>query len=160
MIQGKPCSQRREFFILRPGGAKSLPQFRDPPQKPRWPAGKYFSTLVQQFSLFGALYLQPTASARAAKNFAEEFSIGRMNQSVGTQDLLQLWERFARGKKQPAAIQVVPLLLQAKLNSAEGSIGQALRFSSDSRNESASIFEAHFLRGVIGLSEFVAKCFH
>src|SRR5580704_4825799 len=110
MVQGKPCRKCREFFILRPGRAKSLPQFRNPPQQPRWPVGKYFSTLVQQFSLFGALYLQPAASARAAKNFAEEFSIGRMNQSVGMQDLLQLWEGFPRSNQQPASTQVVPLL--------------------------------------------------
>ena len=93
------------------------------------------------------------------KSFAKEFTVGSMNQSMRSKNLLQARKRFARSKEQAASREFQPLFLQVGLNFADRAVSKAPCLIPDSFDEFASLSRLHFFCGVIGLAKFVCECF-
>jgi hypothetical protein len=97
--------------------------------------------------------LDAAALACVEERFAEEFSVGGVNQRVRRQDLRKGRKRSSRGEQKRAVPKFVVLLAKAGLRGTNGPIGKTFRFDAYKRNEAAAFGWRDSFRAVIRLTE-------
>jgi hypothetical protein len=63
---------------------------------------------VEEFALLYGEHFQSAARGGLKQGFAKEFSVGRMNESVGGQNFREIRKRLSGGKKKTAALEFIP----------------------------------------------------
>jgi hypothetical protein len=94
------------------------------------------------------------------QRFPKQFSIRRMNQRMGSQNLFQRGKWSARRKEQAAPREFHSLFLRSRFKLSDGAVSKTSRLGPHSRNELAGLPRQHLFRRVIGLPKFISESFH
>jgi hypothetical protein len=92
------------------------------------------------------------------QRFAKEFSVGRMNESVRSQNAREIRKRLSGGEKKTEAPEFIALMLKTRLGRQEGLAGEFLGFCVSASNDAMGFSWRSLLRSVIRLAEFEGKC--
>jgi len=93
------------------------------------------------------------------KSFAKKFAVRRVNQRVGSKNLVQRGKRCAGSEQQSASREFQPLFLRSRFKLPDGAVSQPPRLGLHPRDEFAGLYAEHFFRRVIGLAEFIRESF-
>jgi hypothetical protein len=94
------------------------------------------------------------------QGFAEEFSIGGVNQCVRGEDLGEgSRKRSSGGEEETAALEFAVLFVKAGLDGVDGLIGKIPSVGAGVRDDATGFGWGFLFRSVIGLTKFICEGF-